>query len=177
MPCIRLIKRREVTVARGRTTGAAAARPPKALKFLNYTDNMSVFDKFSVFYRNPRGLNLNLYKPSVVSQNNSPLGTEHHYIDNARASLMRGCPTGVGLTHRQVSVFSGVKFITNSSRYNAQCDENLSCCPQSAHSVGRLGAVTFVNSTKRAQQFTAPSAISHDLPMTLGTTLPSLVRS
>ena len=31
MPWRRLLERREVTIARGRTTGAAAARPPKAL--------------------------------------------------------------------------------------------------------------------------------------------------
>ena len=31
VPCRRLIERREATIARGRTTGAAAARPPEVL--------------------------------------------------------------------------------------------------------------------------------------------------
>ena len=98
-----------------------------------------------------------------------------HYSSNARGSHARGCPIGVGLTRKQGSVPWGVKSITNSSRYelcNAQRDKSLSYCPQRARSVGRLGAVTLLNSTKRARKLTAPSASSHDLPMALGTTLP-----
>ena len=52
----------------------------------------------------------------------------------------------------------------------------------SATAVSELGRSAasvrhFVNSTTRAQKPTAPSAISHDMPMTLETTLLSLVRS
>ena len=73
-----------------------------------------------------------------------------------------------------MSVLWGVKSIANLSRYNAQRDKSLGCCRQRARSVGRSYVV---NSTTRAQKLTAPSAISHDLPVTLGTTLLSLVRS
>ena len=134
------------------------------------------FDEISAFYRNQRGLNLNMYEPQVARKTIVHPAQNRHYSSNARGSHPRGFPNGVGFTRRQASVPWGVKSITNSSRYNAQRDKNLH--PPSASSFGRPPRCGhFVNSTTRAQKFSAPSATGHYLPMTLGTTLLSLVRS
>ena len=52
----------------------------------------------------------------------------HRYSSNARGRHPRGCSTGVGHTRRHPLVPRGVKFITNSSRYNAQRDKRLGYC-------------------------------------------------
>ena len=141
------------------------------------------FFEIPVFFRNRRGLNINEYipyEPQLTRKKIVHPAQNHHDSSNARGNHPHGCPTAVCLTGRQVSVFWEVKFIANSLRYNAQHDNKISAtyCHQRGRSFGRLAwCGHFVNSTKRAQQLTAPSAVSHDLPMTLGTTLPSLVRS
>ena len=61
-----------------------------------------------------------------------------HYSSNARGRHTGGCPTGVGLTRRQVSVPWGVKSITNSSRYNAQRDKKVEAAAVSATAVSEL---------------------------------------
>ena len=91
-----------------------------------------------------------------------------HYGSSTRRNHPRGGLTGVGLTLGQVSVPSEMKSITMSSRYHAQRDKIFSYCPHRADLVGVLVAITLVKSMKRAKKSTAPSAISHDLPITLG---------
>ena len=96
----------------------------------------SVFDEISEFCRTQRGLNLIEYEPQLAHQRIVHLAQNRYCSSNARGSHPRGCPTGVGLTRRPVSVPCGVKSTTNWSRYNTQPDTNLSCCPQRARSVG-----------------------------------------
>ena len=123
-------------------------------------------------------MNLNKYEPLLARKTIVHPAQNRHYSSNARGIHPRGCPNGVGLTCRQVSLPWGVKFTTNSSRYNAQRDKSLSYRRQGARSVGRLGAVTL--STRRRELRSSqnvPSAINHDLSMTLRPTLLSLVRS
>ena len=97
--------------------------------------------EISALCRNRRGLNLNKYEPQLARKTIVHPVQNRHFSSNARGSHPRGCPNGVGLTRRQVSVPWGVKSITNSSRYNAQRDKSLSCRRQQARSVGRLSAV------------------------------------
>ena len=105
--------------------------------------------RFSAFYRNLRRLNLHEYGPHLSPKTIVHPAQNRHYSSNARRRHPRGCPTGVGLTRKQVSVARGVKSTTNSSRYNAQRDKSLSYCRQRARSGGRLGAVTL--STRRRE--------------------------
>ena len=113
---------------------------------------------------------------AVGPQNSRP----RHYSSSARGRHPRGCPTGFGYTRSHVSAPWGVKSITNSSRYKERPTRQTSqlLFMPSASSFGRSPwCGQFVNSTTRAQKLTASSAISHDLRMTLGRTLLSLVRS
>ena len=129
---------------------------------LNDTLNSSVFDEISVLHRNQRGLNLHEYEPQLTRKTIVRPAQNRHHSSNARGSHPRGCPTGVGLTRRQVSVPWGVKSITNSSRYKAQRDKKSQLQLPSASSFGRPPRCGyFANSTKRAQKPTAPSATSH----------------
>ena len=127
---------------------------------LDDTYSTSVFDEIPAFYRNLRGLNLREYEPQLACKTIVHPAQSRNYSSNARGRHPRGCPSGVSLTRRQVSVPWGVKSITNSSRYNAQRDTNRSYCRQRARSVGRLGAVTFVNSTTRSSPRLLRSAMT-----------------
>ena len=108
----------------------------------NDTYSIADFDEISAFYQNLRKLNLHEYEPQLARKTIVHPAQSRHYSSNARGRYPRGCPTGVGLTRRHVSVPSGEKSITNSSRYNAQRNKSLSYCRQRARSVGHLSAVT-----------------------------------
>ena len=83
------------------------------------------FDENSAFYRNLRGLNLHEYEPWLARKTIAHPAQNRHYNSDARGRHPRGCPIGVSLTRRQVSVPWGVKSITKSSRDNAQRNKNL----------------------------------------------------
>ena len=107
------------------------------------------FAKISAFYRNMRGLNLHEYEPQLARKTIVRPAQNRHYSNDVRGGHPHGCPTGVGLTRRQVSVPWGVKSITNLSCYNTQRDKSFSYYRQRASSVGHLGAVTL--STRRRE--------------------------
>ena len=100
--------------------------------------------------RNQRGLNLNEYEPRFARETLIHPAQNRHYSSTPRGSHPhpRVCPTGVGLTRRQVSVCYGMKSNTKSSRYIARRDKSLKYCPQRARSVGFLCEVTL--STRRS---------------------------
>ena len=137
-------------VVRGNLDEKTQVRKNCVRDALNGTYSISVFDEFSAFYRNQRGLHLNEYEPPQLTRETIVHPAQNrHYSSNTRGNHPRGCPNGVGLTRRQVSVPWGVTSICNSSRYNAQRDKGLSHCRQRARSVGRLGAVAL--STRRRE--------------------------
>ena len=116
-----------------------------------YNTGLQIVIKFRhLFDRYLRSLNLHEYerrlgrKIIVHPAQNTPCSS------NALGKHRRGCPTGVSLTRRHVSVPWEVKSVTNSSRYNAQRDKRLShYCRRRARSVVRLGAVAL--STRRRE--------------------------
>ena len=120
------------------------------------------FEEISAFYRNLLRLNLQEYESQLARKTIAHPAQNRHYSSNVRERHPRGCPTGVALTRRQVSVPWGVKSVTNSSRYNTQRDKVSATAAVSELLRSAASVRHFVNSTTRAQKLTTPSAINHD---------------
>ena len=100
------------------------------------------------FYRNMRRLNLPENEPQLARKTIAYPAENRYYSSNAGGRHPRGCPTGVGLTRRHVSVPWRAQSVTDSSRHNVQRDKRLSYnSRQRARSIVRLGAI--ILSTRR----------------------------
>ena len=132
---------------------------------------------FTTRHRNQRGLNLDEYEPQVARPTHRPPGTE------APLQQQRSRKSPAWLSHwSRPDSYAGAGALGSEIHHQLvelQCPtrrkSQLLLSPSSFGRTPRRGR--FVNSTERAQKLIAPSAISHDLPMAVGTTLLSLVRS